>query len=75
MTKKRETQINDPLGDSDLEIPFKYAITSYGADFPVDALVKRLSEKSIAIPEVSEIVPTVVEIEQFSGFPHRRSSI
>ena len=51
MSKKVETKIEDPLGDEDLEVPFKYAITSYGADFPVDGLVKRLGDKSIAIPE------------------------
>ena len=31
-------------------IPFKYAITSYGADFPVDGLVKRISAGDIEIP-------------------------
>jgi len=51
MAKKVETRVEDPLGDEDLEVPFKYAITSYGADFPVDGLVKRLGDKSIAMPE------------------------
>ena len=31
-------------------LPFKYAITSYGADYPVDGLVKRMSESDIFIP-------------------------
>lgn len=30
--------------------PFQYAITSYGADYPVDGLVKRMSAGSIFIP-------------------------
>jgi hypothetical protein len=30
--------------------PFKYAITSYGADYPVDGLVKRLAAGAIYIP-------------------------
>src|SRR5436190_18517661 len=30
--------------------PFKYSITSYGADYPVDSLVKRLNAGSILIP-------------------------
>jgi hypothetical protein len=51
MAKHAETRIEDPLGDEDLEVPFKYAITAYGADFPVDGLIKRLGDKSIAIPE------------------------
>jgi uncharacterized protein with ParB-like and HNH nuclease domain len=32
------------------EVPFKYSITSYGADFPVDGLVKRIARKDIFIP-------------------------
>ncbi len=31
-------------------VPFKYAITSYGADYPVDSLVKRMQEGAIFIP-------------------------
>ncbi len=31
-------------------ITFKYSITSYGADYPVDSLVKRLRDKSILVP-------------------------
>lgn len=51
MAKQAETRILDPLGDDDLEVPFKYAITAYGADMPVDGLVKRLNDKSIKIPQ------------------------
>lgn len=32
-------------------LPYKYKITSYGADFTVDSLVKRFEEGSIEIPE------------------------
>jgi hypothetical protein len=46
-----EDQIEDNLGDdSDEVIPFKYSITSYGADYPVDGLVKRMKEGNILIP-------------------------
>lgn len=40
-------------GDEDvsLEIPIRYSITSYGADYPVDGLVRRLRDGSIFIPE------------------------
>lgn len=39
--------------DEELEdpIPFEYEITSYGADFPVDGLVKRIKNQDIFIPE------------------------
>lgn len=56
---KSDTEINsDRLYDSDNVIDdsendiedFKYSITSYGADYPVDTLVKRLNEKIIFIP-------------------------
>ncbi len=31
-------------------IPFNYAITAYGADYPVDGLIKRLENADISIP-------------------------
>lgn len=50
-----ETQ--DPLVDDiqmvDEEqevLPFRYSITAYGADYPVDSLVKRLDSDSIYVP-------------------------
>jgi hypothetical protein len=35
----------------DEELPFVYAITAYGADYPVDALVSRLEQGDIVVPE------------------------
>ena len=35
-----EQEIDELLEDSDEVIPFTYRITSYGADYPVDSLVK-----------------------------------
>ena len=32
-------------------LPYRYTITSYGADYPVDGLVKRLNSGSILVPE------------------------
>jgi len=41
----------DPLGTpSEESIPFRYSITAYGADYPVDGLVKRLKDGDIYIP-------------------------
>src|SRR5437764_1309144 len=31
-------------------LPFKYSITSYGADYPVDSLVKRMAKNDIIVP-------------------------
>ena len=46
-----DTIIEDRLGDGDVVIPFKYSITSYGADYPVDGLVKRLQNDDIIVPQ------------------------
>jgi uncharacterized protein with ParB-like and HNH nuclease domain len=40
----------DPEQEAE-EVPSRYSITSYGADYPVDGLVKRLSVDDIHIPE------------------------
>lgn len=51
LSVKQGDWIEDNLGEDDDEvIPFKYSITSYGADFPVDGLVKRISAGDIEIP-------------------------
>jgi len=39
------------IEDPDEVVPFVYTITSYGADYPVDALVKRLNKGNILIPD------------------------
>lgn len=44
------TRIQDALGDSQIVVPLKYDITSYGADFLVDGLVRRLRDQDIYIP-------------------------
>ena len=50
MENKRETKIIDKVVESEEIIPFQYSITAYGADYPVDGLVKRISDGSIFIP-------------------------
>ncbi|TAE59730.1 MAG: DUF262 domain-containing protein [Nostocales cyanobacterium] len=47
-------------------IPFKYSITSYGADYPVDSIVKRLENGSIYIPSLQRRY--VWKLEQASRF-------
>jgi hypothetical protein len=46
-----EREIDESLDEADEIIPFKYSITSYGADYPVDGLVKRISIRDIIIPK------------------------
>lgn len=45
-----EENVEDLLKSSSEILPFIYSITSYGADYPVDALVKRLTKKDVFIP-------------------------
>jgi len=48
--RQRETVVEDRLGE-DKAIPFRYSITSYGADYPVDGLVHRMREGDIYVPD------------------------
>lgn len=42
---------NDVDDDTEDEVlPFRYSITSYGADYTVDSLVRRIKEESIFVP-------------------------
>lgn len=50
MEKQSVISIIDQLGDDDFVGPIPYDITSYGADMPVDGIVKRLNNDSIFIP-------------------------
>lgn len=43
-------EIEDPLEEALEVIPFTYAISSYGADYPVDALVRRIQSGDILVP-------------------------
>jgi hypothetical protein len=44
---KKDTQI---ANEEDEILPYEYSITSYGADYPVDTLVKRINRGDIYIP-------------------------
>lgn len=44
-----EDQRTDEGDDAEVQ-PFRYAISSYGADYPVDGLVKRIRDGSIYVP-------------------------
>jgi hypothetical protein len=41
----------DEAEDSEQALPFVYEITSYGADYPVDGLVKRIEAGDIFVPD------------------------
>ena len=51
MKKDHEIPIEDNLGDdAEDNIPFRYSITSYGADYPIDSIVRRIADGSIYVP-------------------------
>ncbi|MCZ6873434.1 MAG: DUF262 domain-containing protein [bacterium] len=53
VAQERDIEIIDNLEDGHEEaLPFKYSITSYGADYTIDSLVKRLSLGDIYIPSL-----------------------
>lgn len=55
--------------DPDQEVmPVTYDITSYGADYPVDGLVKRLSQGDIVVPSFD---PMYDEGDEIQGFQRR----
>jgi len=70
-TKKRQRTVStdeepvDDLDEAEEVIPFTYAITSYGADYPVDSIVKRIENQEIVVPKFGE-QPS--EESEFVGF-------
>jgi hypothetical protein len=49
-------------------MPVSYDITSYGADYPVDGLIKRLTQKDIVVPSFD---PSYDESDEVQGFQRR----
>lgn len=48
----QDVEVEDVDEQSEL-IPYKYSITAYGADYPVDSIVKRMKANDIVIPRFS----------------------
>ncbi|MBI3798980.1 MAG: DUF262 domain-containing protein [Deltaproteobacteria bacterium] len=55
----------DDLDEAAEIIPYTYSITSYGADYPVDSLVKRIEAKDILVPTFSWEAPEKTEVVGF----------
>jgi uncharacterized protein DUF262 len=67
MAKLKESKVVDKLGDDSEEvIPFTYSITSYGADYTIDSLVKRMRQGDIYVPSFQRSF--VWNIKQASRF-------
>ena len=51
-----DAELDEPIVDLDEAsevIPFTYSIAAYGADYPVDSLVKRVESGDIIVPRFS----------------------
>ena len=55
----------DDLDETKEVIPYTYTITSYGADYPVDSLIKRLEHKDIIVPTFDWVSEEDTEIVGF----------
>ena len=53
MSLEKDAEPVDDLDESSEVISFTYSITSYGADYPVDSIVKRMQSEDIVIPRFS----------------------
>jgi hypothetical protein len=60
-----EEELVDDLDPADEVIPFTYSITSYGADYPVDSLIKRIENKDIIVPTFGQQLAKDSEIVGF----------
>lgn len=59
-----EEQVED-VEELEETSPYRYAITSYGADYPVDGLVKRLNAGDIVIPTFDPEIKPGDDVEGF----------
>ncbi len=50
LVDNRDEEDVDVLDEGEEDIPFTYSITFYGADYPVDSLIKRMESRDIAVP-------------------------
>ena len=58
-------EVEDITEGEDIPLPYEYDITFYGADFPVDSLVKRLNEEKIVVSTFGQYNRDDSQIEGF----------
>ena len=65
-TERKEDfeELVDDADEQEEKSPYRYAITAYGADYPVDALVKRIDSGDIIVPTFDP----VVQLGDIEGF-------
>ena len=66
----------DDLDERSEVIPYTYSITAYGADYPVDSIIKRMQAKDIIVPRFSwvpRIDSTVVGFQREYVWPRPKA--
>ena len=72
----RDEENVDDLNEDEEVIPYTYSITAYGADYPVDSLIKRLTSGDIIVPTfdwVSEEDTKVVGFQREYVWPKTKA--
>ena len=71
-----EERVED-LDEAREVIPFNYEITAYGADYPVDSLVKRVQAGDIIVPtfthEIPDPFPSIVGFQRTYVWPRTKA--
>lgn len=62
-TAENTVPVEDEIGEDSIE--YKFDLTFYGADYPVDGLVKRLGSKDIVVPSFDPNNELAYEVEAF----------
>jgi Protein of unknown function DUF262 len=67
MEKQTDTSSDDvdDISSADERIDYKFDLTFYGADYPVDGLVKRLEKNDIVIPSFDPVSDQTFDVEAF----------
>lgn len=60
-----DEQFIDALDEAQEVIPFTYSIASYGADYPIDSLVKRVNKRDILVPTFEHEDQLADEVDAF----------
>ena len=65
LVDNRDEEDVEVLDEAEEDIPFTYSITSYGADYPVDSLIKRMESRDIAVPTFDWVSEEDTEVVGF----------
>lgn len=65
LSARQDYEEGDNIDEVEAVIPYTYSISSYGADYPVDSLMKRLDSKDILVPTFDWVSEEDTEVVGF----------